>query len=90
MYIKENHNLTKDETQALYQLQHNKNIVIKPADKWSAVVIMDREAYITEATRQLNDIKYYRKLTQPIFTKTIPIIKRIDNTLINKRYITLT
>ena len=44
-------NLTKDETQRLKLLQNNKHIVIKPADKGSAIVIMNRTDYITEATR---------------------------------------
>ena len=36
-------NLTKEERNALHSLQRRSDIVIKPADKGSAVVVMDRE-----------------------------------------------
>ena len=55
-------NLTKDEKQALRSLKHNTDIVIKPADKGSAVVVMDRDHYISEAERQLSDTKFYKAL----------------------------
>lgn len=40
--------------------------MIKPADKGSVIVIMDREQYEGEAGRQLNNTTYYRKLDKPI------------------------
>ena len=55
-------NLSPNETQALKELCLNKDIIIKPADKGSAVVIMQREDYLKEGYRQLSDINYYRKL----------------------------
>jgi reverse gyrase len=42
-------NLTKEETTALKQLQNNPTIIIKPADKGSAIVIIDTQHYILEA-----------------------------------------
>ena len=54
-------NLTKDETQRLKLLQNYKHIVIKPADKGSAIVMMNHTDYITEATRQLSDTDFYIK-----------------------------
>ncbi len=55
-------NLTRDERRALCELRHNNDIVIKPADKGSAVVIMNRADYIKEAHNQLSDTQYYHKL----------------------------
>ena len=52
-------NISADETKALKQLASNRNIVIKPADKGGAVVILDREFYIAEGIRQLSDPKFY-------------------------------
>jgi hypothetical protein len=46
-------NLTPVERTALRNLRSNEDIVIKPADKGSAVVVMDKSAYIREAERQL-------------------------------------
>lgn len=81
-------NLSKEEARALYQLIHNKYIVIKPADKGSSVVLMEEEAYIWEAMRQLQDKKYYVKLNRPIYTKTIPVINKRLIKLKNKGFIT--
>ena len=64
-------NLTKDEISALRGLKDNSNIVIKSADKGGAIVVVDREVYITEAYRQLNNTKYYKKLPAPIFPDNI-------------------
>ena len=42
-------NLTIEEQRALYDLKNDKNVVIKCADKGSAVVVSDRENYIKKA-----------------------------------------
>ena len=56
-------NLFSDmERNALNKLRNNRIIVIKPADKGSATVILSRENCIREAHKQLNDPKYYMKL----------------------------
>ena len=55
-------NLTRQETKALHSLKKRTDIVIKPADKGSAVVVMDRDHYISEAERQLNDKDFYKLL----------------------------
>ena len=55
-------NITPVERRALRELMENDQIVIKPADKGSAVVIMDRIKYLKEGYRQLSDRKFYQKL----------------------------
>lgn len=67
-------NLSREEVRALEELSKNVNIVIKPADKGSAIVILDRGQYLWEGYRQLNDTTYYTKLTSPIYHDTIPLI----------------
>ncbi|CAJ0951528.1 unnamed protein product, partial [Ranitomeya imitator] len=42
------HNLDPLEKQALDSLSGNKNIIIKPADKGGAIVVMDKSFYMTE------------------------------------------
>ncbi|KAI5093842.1 hypothetical protein C0J45_15566, partial [Silurus meridionalis] len=86
-------NLTIADKRALTQLQKNRNVIIKPADKGSAVVIMDRASYIQEAYRQLNQSCYYRKLDEPLFRTTGPEIRRIlvrlkEDGFINQRQFT--
>ena len=55
-------NLTKGERNALYLLQDDPSIIIKDADKGSAVVVWDREDFLREANSQLSDKDVYRKL----------------------------
>ncbi|XP_064621108.1 uncharacterized protein LOC135483965 [Lineus longissimus] len=57
-------NLTSAEREALTQLKAMPQIVIKPADKGSAVVIMNRQDYISEAERQLSNRTHYRPTTE--------------------------
>ena len=57
-----NQNLTPGEKLALAELRRNTDIVIKPADKGSAVVVQNREDYILEGYRQLQDPNYYREV----------------------------
>jgi hypothetical protein len=48
-------NLTPGKRTVLQNLRSNEDIIIKPADKGSAVVAMEKSAYIREAERQLSD-----------------------------------
>ena len=57
-------NLTATERQAIRQLKQRQDIFIKPADKGSGTVVMDKTWYIDECNRQLTDTKFYRLLSQ--------------------------
>ena len=57
-----NHNLTKSEKMAIKKLFNNPHIIIKPADKGSAVVIQNTTDYISEIDRQLSNTKFYKQL----------------------------
>uniref|UniRef100_A0AAR2JWK9 Uncharacterized protein n=1 Tax=Pygocentrus nattereri TaxID=42514 RepID=A0AAR2JWK9_PYGNA len=65
----------------------NKCIVIKPADKGSITVIMDRNQYVKEANRQLNNPQYYQKLDKPIFPQTSEGIRKSLDSLLSAGYI---
>ena len=52
-------NLSPSERSALKKLKNLENIIIKPANKGSAVVLQNTSDYITEGFRQLNDRKFY-------------------------------
>ena len=43
-------------------LAKDRSIVIKKADKGSCVVVWDREDYIAEASKQLNDESVYKSV----------------------------
>ena len=55
-------NLTSKERQALYDLRNNKHIVIKGADKGSAVMVWVKEDYIKKAEKQLGDSDVYEEV----------------------------
>jgi hypothetical protein len=72
-----------------YHLSNRTTHLINPADKCSAVVVMDKVDYLEEANRQQTDERFYKKLdsdpteefstkiTQElniISTRTLPII----------------
>ena len=52
-------NITKEQREAIQALKDNRDIVIKPADKGGAMVILDRDQYIKEGLRQLSDTDFY-------------------------------
>ena len=54
-------NLTREEKAALNALKNDTSIVIKEADKGSAVVVWDRGDYIKEANSQLQDKDVYEE-----------------------------
>ena len=86
-HIKEKDNLTKEQVRALRALTKNKDIVIKPADKGSAIIIMDRHQYLIEGERQLNNPDHYKQLEQPIFKQTAAEAREIIYRLKEKKHI---
>ena len=77
-------NLSPEERRALISLRDRKDIVIKPADKGSAVVIWAKEEYEREALRQLSDMSRYELLTQdPTAANNSTISKTVGELLVN-------
>lgn len=81
-------NLTSAERKAISELRRNQNIIIKPADKGSATVVINKSAYINEIYRQLHNPSYYRKLDQPIYSANIDNINSILQEMHDDGYIT--
>ena len=86
-HLKEKNNLTTDQVRALRSLANNQDIVIKPADKGSRIVIMDRQQYIFEGLRQLNNPNHYVELDAPIFQQTAIEAGNIITKLRDKKFI---
>ena len=79
------HNLSKQDAAEIRKLQQNRTVILKPADKGSATVLMDRTHYIFEAHRQLANTKHYRTLTEPIYPQTAIRITEILEKLVKKK-----
>ena len=73
-------NLTREERGALFDLKNDKTIVIKGADKGSAVVVWDRDDYIQEAEKQLGDKEIYEEVSndpQPLINTIHRAVEKI-------------
>ena len=86
-FIKVHPNLTKTEQEALInllQLQKEGKIVMQPADKNLGIVIFNREDYVNEGLRQLNEcttidgsnVQYYKKVDANLLTTQHRLIKK--------------
>ncbi|CAJ0951440.1 unnamed protein product [Ranitomeya imitator] len=74
-------NLTPEERMAVRSLKEDSSIIMKPADKGGALVIMDKSLYILEIMRQLSDTSIYLPLQKD---PTSDIRHQIDTIL--KKY----
>ena len=54
-------NLSHGEQTALKELMNDKDIVIKPADKGSGLVIQDADKYTNEILSQLSNERFLKK-----------------------------
>ena len=71
-------NLTKEERDALYSLRDDSPIIIKGADKGSVVVVWDREGYLKEAYKQLEDREVYEEVPNDPSVLVNTIIKALE------------
>ena len=76
-------NISPKERVAIRELRDNQKIIIKPADKGSAVVILNREDYLAEGYTQLKDVNFYQKqdsdLTEKHRTEVQDFISNLYN-----------
>ena len=71
-------NLTKDERNAMYSLKDDKSIIIKGADKGAAVIVWDREDYLKEASKQLEDKEVYLEVPNDSSALVSTILKFLE------------
>ena len=57
-------NLNREEHLTMRSLQNDGSVIIKPADKGSAVVVWNRQDYLKEAERQLSDSSIYKEVKE--------------------------
>lgn len=81
-------NFGPQEWKALKQLKSNKKIIIKSADKGSAIVVQDRHLYIFEAEKQLASTLHYKKIDKPIFPETAVKINEVLTAMKKDKLIT--
>ena len=71
-------NLSKEDWIAVRSLVDDRPIVIKKADKGSCIVVWDRNDYLREVEKQLEDPNVYRKVAfkDKIFSQMITILNQ--------------
>ena len=80
-------NVTPDQRQAIKSLQENCRIVIKPADKGSAVVVMYRANYLAEGYRQLADGSFYQRVDRDLTVEIRQEVQEVVQDLFTSREI---
>ncbi|BHF78667.1 hypothetical protein SprV_0602178000 [Sparganum proliferum] len=78
---KRHRNLTVDEEKGLRSLKTDDSIVIVPADKGGATVIMDKVDYVQKANTVFNDREAYAPLAEDPTKKQAAVIKKKVNEL---------
>ncbi|KAJ8040149.1 hypothetical protein HOLleu_14366 [Holothuria leucospilota] len=59
-------NISSDERSLITELQNDSDIIIKEADKGSAVVVMDKERYVEEVYGRLRDESVYKMVDKNV------------------------
>ena len=80
-------NLTSQQLKIIQSLKTNPDIIIKPADKGGATVILSSQLYKNEAIRQLSNTNYYIPISEPIYPDTAEKIIPILQDLLSHKYI---
>ena len=78
------HNTSSEQEKALRSLLRRDDLVVKPADKGGAVVVMSRDFYVTEAKRQLEDGTFYQKEPGDLTSSNVDLMKEVISDEISK------
>jgi len=65
------------------RLSNNTDIIIKPADKGGATVIMNTKKYVKEAKHQLDNEVYYKRIERDFTPEHEQLINQCVDTLID-------
>ena len=77
-------NLTKEEYQSIKYLRNHPEIIIKPADKGSAIVIQDKYNYVAEGERQLHNKKFYEETGTDLTGEVIHRVNLYVNNMLQR------
>ena len=80
-------NLKKNKRDALHSLMSDDELIIKPADKGSAVVVWSKYDYLLEAKSQLNNTKVYENWNGNPLQKLNTEIKSVLRDILNRKEI---
>ncbi|MCG7879960.1 MAG: hypothetical protein N0C90_27085, partial [Candidatus Thiodiazotropha endolucinida] len=80
-------NLSKVENDAFYELLHNDDIIIRPADKGSGIVVMDSGMYMQSLQDEVEKNNSYRKTDTDLSKTSLKNVKKVVNRIYRQGYI---
>jgi len=80
-------NITRSQRLAIPRLRNHPDLILKRADKGGLTCLLNRSSYLTEAYRQLDNTKYYERITTPRRLDIIPKINSTLSTLLEEDFI---
>ena len=81
-------NLTKEEYHPIKSLRSHPEIIIKPTDKGSAIVIQDKHNYVSEGERQLQNEQFYEETQTDLTGEVIHRVNLFVNNMLQRGQIT--
>ena len=72
-------NLTKEENSAFHELLHNDDIIIRPADKGSGIVVIDKEEYIESLEKEMEQSSAYERTDNDRTEEAHKKVKKLVN-----------
>lgn len=72
-------NTTRDERDAFFSLLQNPKIVIRPADKGSGIVILDKDDYLKKLHSEMEQSKSYEETDADMIDETMKRIRKLVN-----------
>ena len=77
-------NLSKEGYRSIKSLKNNSDIIMKPADKGSAIVILDKQYYINEGERQLHNNQFYEETETDLTGEVIHRVNLYVNNMLQR------
>ena len=71
--------ISKEENTSFYELLHNKDIIIRPADKYSGIVVVNRDDYIHPLVTEMEGCCSYEETDVDLTEDTQKKVKRLVN-----------
>ena len=81
-------NLTREEYHSIKSLRNHPDIIIKPADKGSAIVIQDKHNYVAEGESQLQNEQFYEETQTDLTGEVIHRVNLFVNNMLQRGQIT--
>jgi len=74
-------NVTVEEQKAFQSLLHNKDIVIRPADKGSGIVVLDKTDYISSLQNEMTESDSYEESENDLTQKSMKEVRKLVNSM---------